>query len=345
MLRRLGTLYLEEGLYRQGLDRLRKAATHYRTHEEAIQVTQQMSDTFADLYLNDGADTLAPVTAIALYDEFKELTPAGVQGDEMIRKIADRLVGVDLLDQAATLLNSQVRFRLQGLEKARVGTQLALVYILDRKYQEALQVLDETAVPDMPDPLRIQQRHLRAKGLLGTDNREQALAVLKGDKTLDGELLLSEIYWTARNWNNAAQSLQRLIRLSQAKPGGALDAKQAAHVLNYAIALTLSGNEGALSRVRGDYGAAMEKSSLKDAFKLITTPPPLGLTDPSQVSIQVKEVENFQTFMAAYRERLKKENLSDLIPAEPPKPVSPKLASPDAEKPAPEQQTRPSPQA
>ena len=340
MLRRLGTLYLEEGLYRQGLDRLRKAATHYRTHEEAIQVTQQMSDTFADLYLNDGADTLAPVTAIALYDEFKELTPAGVQGDKMIRKMADRLVGVDLLDQAATLLNSQVRFRLQGLEKARVGTQLALVYILDRKYQEALQVLDETAVPDMPDPLRIQQRHLRARGLLGTDNREQALAVLKGDKTLDGELLLSEVYWTARNWNNAAQSLQRLIRLSQAKPGGALDTKQASHVLNYAIALTLSGNEGALSRVRGDYGAAMEKSSLKDAFKLITTPPPLGLTDPSQVSIRVKEVENFQTYMAAYRERLKNQSLSDLVPSS----SKPKEAKPSPAK-GPETETPPAPAA
>ena len=340
MLRRLGTLYLEEGLYRQGLDRLRKAATHYRTHEEAIQVTQQMSDTFTDLYLNDAADTLAPVTAIALYDEFKELTPAGVQGDEMIRKLADRLVGVDLLGRAATLLNSQVRFRLQGLEKARVGTQLALVYILDRKYQEALQVLDETAVPDMPDPLRIQRRHLRAKGLLGTDNREQTLAVLKGDKTLDGELLLSEVYWTARNWNNAAQSLQRLIRLSQAKPGGALDAKQASHVLNYAIALTLSGNEGALSRVRGDYGAAMEKSSLKDAFKLITTPTPLGLTDPSQVSIRVKEVENFQTFMAAYRERLKNQSLSDLVPSSSkPKEEKPSLAK------GPETETPPAPAA
>ena len=340
MLRRLGTLYLEEGLYRQGLDRLRKAATHYRTHEEAKQVTQQMSDTFTDLYLNDGADTLAPVTAIALYDEFKELTPAGVQGDEMIRKLADRLVGVDLLDRAATLLNSQVRFRLQGLEKARVGAQLALVHILDRKYQEALQVLDETAVPDMPDPLRIQQRHLRAKGLLGTDNREQALAVLKGDKTLDGELLLSEVYWTARNWNNAAQSLRRLIRLSQAKPGGALDAKQASHVLNYAIALTLSGNERALSRVRGDYGAAMEKSSLKDAFKLITTPTPLGLTDPSQVSIRVKEVENFQTFMAAYRERLKNQSLSDLVPSS----SKPKEAKPSPAK-GPETETPPAPAA
>ena len=340
MLRRLGTLYLEEGLYRQGLDRLRKAATHYRTHEEAIQVTQQMSDTFTDLYLNDGADVLAPVTAIAIYDEFKELTPAGVQGDEMIRKLADRLVGVDLLDRAATLLNSQVRFRLQGLEKARVGTQLALVHILDRKYKEALQVLDETAVSDMPAPLQTQRRHLRAKGLMGMDNREQTLAVLKGDKTLDGELLLSEVYWTSRDWSNAAQSLQRLIRLSQAKPGEALDAKQASHILNYAVALTLSGNERALSRVRSDYGAAMEKNSLKDAFKLITTPTPLGLTDPAQVPIRVKEVENFQTFMAAYRERLKNQSLSDLVPLS----AKPKEAKPSPAT-GPEKETPPAPAA
>ena len=340
MLRRLGTLYLEEGLYRLGLDRLRKAATHYRTHKEAIQVTQQMSDTFTDLYLNDGADVMAPVAAIALYDEFKELTPAGVQGDEMIRKLADRLVGVDLLDRAATLLNSQVRFRLQGLEKARVGTQLALIHILDRKYKEALQVLDETAVPDMPDPLQIQRRHLRAKGLLGMDDREQTLAILKGDKTLAGELLLSEVYWTSRDWNNAAQSLQRLIRHSQAKPGGALDAIQASHVLNYAIALTLNGNERALSRVRGDYGAAMEKSSLKDAFKLITTPTPLGLTDPAQVPIRVKEVENFQTFMAAYRERLKNQSLSDLVPLS----AKPKEAKPSPAT-GPEKETPPAPAA
>ncbi|MAF94944.1 MAG: hypothetical protein CMM60_04230 [Rhodospirillaceae bacterium] len=325
--RRLGTLYLEEGLYRQGLDRLRKAATHYRTHEEAMQVTQQMSDTFIDLYLNDGADALAPVTAIALYDEFKELTPAGAQGDEMIRKLADRLVGVDLLDRAAMLLNSQVRFRLQGLEKARVGTQLALVHILDRKYKEALQVLDETAAPNMPEQLLTQRRHLRAKGLLGLDNREQTLAVLKGDKTLDGELLRNEVYWTSRDWSNAAQSLRRLIRYSQAKPGGALDEKQASHVLNYAIALTLSGNERALSRVRGEYGAAMEKSSLKDAFKLIATPTPVGLTDPAQVPNLVKEVENFQTFMAAYRERLKKQTLSDMVPSA----AKPKGGKPGAE--------------
>jgi hypothetical protein len=346
LLRRLGTLYLEEGQYRKGLDRLRQAATYFRSHAEAPQVTLQMSDVFSRMYLEDAADTLQPVTAIALYDEFKELTPAGVQGDEMIRKLADRLVGVDLLDRAAALLRSQVRYRLQGVEKARVGAQLTLVNILARQYAEALKALDETQASGMPEALSTKRRHLRAKSLIGLKQREQALAVLKGDKSRDAELLRTEIFWSARNWSKTSQSLGNLIRESDAKPGKPLNEQQAAYVLNYAIALTLSGNERALSRARSDYSAAMAKGSLKDAFRLIVSPTSLGLLDPELVRARVKVAENFQTFMAAYRERLKKENLSDLMPGtEPAKAVSPKPAAPNGEKPAPEQQTRPSPQA
>ena len=37
----------------------------------------------------------------------------------MIEKLADRLVDVDLLNRAATLLDHQVRFRLQGEDRAK----------------------------------------------------------------------------------------------------------------------------------------------------------------------------------------------------------------------------------
>ena len=39
-----------------------------------------------------------------------------------------------------------------------------------------------------------------------------------------------------------------------------------------------------------------------------------GLLDYKLVKSRVLEAENFQTFLAAYRERLKNENLSDLVP-------------------------------
>ncbi|MBT7942236.1 MAG: hypothetical protein HN719_02655, partial [Alphaproteobacteria bacterium] len=301
LLRRLGTLYLEEGLYRKGLDRLRQAATYFRTHPEAPQVTLQMSDAFSAMYLDDAADALPPVTAIALYDEFKELTPAGVQGDEMIRKLADRLVGVDLLDRAVGLLSSQVRYRLQGVEKARVGGQLTLVHILDRNFTAALKVLDETETPNLPEVLALQRLHIRARILMGLKQGEAALAVLKGDKSRDAELLRTEVYWDARNWSKASQSLGNLIRESQAKPGKPLDDKQASYVLNYAIALTLSGNDRALDRARIDYTASMATGSLADAFNLIVAPSSQGLLSPELVKSRVQVAEKFQTFMAAYR--------------------------------------------
>ncbi|NQU60525.1 MAG: hypothetical protein HQ512_05305 [Rhodospirillales bacterium] len=334
LLRRLGGLYLEEGNYREGLERLRQAATHFRTHQDAPQVTQKMSDAFSDLFLNDKADTLAPVTAIGIYDEFKELTPAGAQGDEMIRKLADRLVGVDLLGRASALLASQVRFRLKGLDRARVGTQLALVHILAQEYAPALKVMAETAVPNMPEKLLAQRRHIRAKALLGGDQRDQTVELLKDDKSQDAELLRTELFWSSRQWPKAAASLRKLMAFYGAKAGAPLNDKQSSTVLSYAIAMGLSGNDRGLNRARVDFINAMDKTKLKDPFRLIVSPDSLGLIDPKDVSFRVKEVEKFQTFMAAYRERLRKQNLSELVPGLAPKGAEkPELKKPDATKP------------
>ena len=42
----------------------------------SAKVTEEMVKAFDDLYLKDAADTMAPVRAIALFDEFKELAPS-----------------------------------------------------------------------------------------------------------------------------------------------------------------------------------------------------------------------------------------------------------------------------
>ena len=43
----------------------------------------------------------------AMFYEFRELTPIGRRGDELIRRLADRLASIDLLDQAAELCNTR----------------------------------------------------------------------------------------------------------------------------------------------------------------------------------------------------------------------------------------------
>ena len=48
---------------------------------------------------------------------------------------------VDLLDQAAALLSHQMEFRVKGAEKARVGTRLAILKLMDRRPEDALDAL------------------------------------------------------------------------------------------------------------------------------------------------------------------------------------------------------------
>src|SRR5205085_8026954 len=147
----------------------------------------------------------------ALYHEYPDLTPAGDKGDEIIARLVDRLVGVDLLDRAAALLEKQVQFRLAGQEKARVATRLALVELLDRKPAAALATLDAATGGGDIDPNLLRQRQqLRARALLELHRADEALAILGADNSVAADQLRADIYWRGKNWGEAAKTFARL---------------------------------------------------------------------------------------------------------------------------------------
>ncbi|MDH5749948.1 MAG: hypothetical protein OEY85_11630, partial [Rhodospirillales bacterium] len=195
-------------------------------------------------------------------------------------------------------------------EKARVGARLALVHILNRKYDKALEILDLSETDGMSETLITQRRHLRARALFGVDQGNNALTLLTKDESLEADLLRAEIYWQDRNWPEAAKVLQRLVRSTNAQPGGSLNDKQSRFILNLATALTLSGNERLLNRLRNNFGESMEAGPYKDAFRLIATPQTEGLIDYRTIADRVSVVESFQTFMNSYQDRLKSKKLS-----------------------------------
>ncbi|MEG3618372.1 hypothetical protein V5T82_07910 [Magnetovibrio sp. PR-2] len=312
VLRRLGTLYLEQQDFREGLRTLRQAATYFPDHEETNQVTKMMSDTFNELYLEGGADILPPVTAIALYDEFRELTPPGELGDEMIRNLADRLVEVDLLDRAAALLEEQIEFRIKGALKSRVGARLALIQLFDRKFSKAIQVLDQTQTDQQSDELTAQRVLLRAQAHVGMGEMETALELIQNEVSRDAELIRTSIYWEQGDWKHAAKSLAKLTRLMEIKARKPLDDMQASVVLAMAIAYTLEGNEVAISRVQAQYSFAMSQTQYADPFRLIAEPPETGLVDFRELEPIVEKVTDFQGFMEIYLERVADGQLSSL---------------------------------
>jgi len=304
VLRKLGNLYLRSGNFRDGLSTLRQAATYFRDHPDAPKVTETMVQAFNALFLEGLADRISPVSAIAIYEEFKELTPAGRRGDTMIQNLADRLAKVDLLDQAAALLDAQIKFRLTGVDRARVGNQLALIHLLNGQYEQAINALDLSADPAITPELEEQRRLLRARGLMGMDRDAAALALIEDDESLAADQLRAEMHWDQGNWLEASKALRNLLGHDGIRPGQQLEEDQAILVLNYAIALTLAGNDRAIAHVNRDYGAAMAQTELAEPFKLIATPERFGLLDVSQVADKVREAEAFGTFLAEYKEQL-----------------------------------------
>src|SRR5690606_16154470 len=122
----LAQLYFRNKQYRLGFETVRQTVSFFPDSRVVNDLQTQAQNTFNDLYLDGRADEMAPVDALALYYDFRQLTPPGVRGDEMIRNLARRLVKVDLLQQAGDLLEYQMDSRLKGAAQAQIATDLAV---------------------------------------------------------------------------------------------------------------------------------------------------------------------------------------------------------------------------
>src|SRR5262249_59195550 len=112
--------------------------------ETTRRIQEEAASTFDSLFLAGKGDSLPAIDALAMFYDYRDLTPIGRRGDEMIRRLADRLVSVDLLQQATDLLKHQVDNRLQGAARSQVAARLAAVYLMDRKPHPALAALRAT---------------------------------------------------------------------------------------------------------------------------------------------------------------------------------------------------------
>ncbi|WP_420404674.1 hypothetical protein [Nisaea sp.] len=309
LLRELGRLYLEEGEYVEGLSALREAVTFFPDNLFADQVAEEMTNAFAKIFTDGESDRMTPIQALSLYDQFRELTPVGARGDEIIQRLADRLVQVDLLDRASILLERQVKFRLQGEDKARVGARLALIRLLDRRPEEALGALDESVAPGLGADLALERKRLRARAEFELGDADGALRLLAGDKSRDADLLRADIFWRTQRWAQAAEVFQRLVGRS-GRDGRRIDEQAATLILNWAVSLSLSNNLDQLSRVRQVYTQQMDNTPFREAFRLITNKTEGELDDFRTLADRFGEIGRFQAFLSSYRDRLKDKPLS-----------------------------------
>lgn len=265
----LGDVYSELGRWRDALGVMRVAVNRFPTDPAARQVRADMATLFERLFLDGEADQLEPIQALGLFYEFSDLTPVGPNGDRIVRLLAGRLVHVDLLEQAAQLLQHQVDTRLDGLGKAQVAADLAAIYLMDSKPDQALVAIANSRQPNMPANLLADRRILEARALLDLGRLDAAAELVERDRGEDAQRVRAEAAWRARDWDRAASELRSLLALRTR--GAALDDHGRQVVLRTAVAMTLAGNDEGVRGLYREYAGDMAGTDEADAFEIVAS--------------------------------------------------------------------------
>jgi hypothetical protein len=225
----------------------------------------------------------------------------GERGDRILSGLIDRLVAVDLLDRAAALLTDQIEHRLQGADKARATTQLALLRLLDHNPEAALQALATAIDRDVPPELLRQRMQLRARALTELERPDEALAVLADDRSRDADRLRADVFWRGQKWGEVVAVLSRLAPTPPSD--GKLDDESSRLVLNLAAAMILAGDTTSLSQLRTVYGKAMSGTPNGNAFHVLAgdSAPGAKDVDPREFASHVAQLSELEGFMTTLR--------------------------------------------
>lgn len=299
MLQLLANYQFDNEMYRDGFATVREAAETKIDSEAILALTEKAQDVFTDLYINGVADSMEHVDALTLYYDFRYLTPAGARGDEMIRNLARRLIRVDLLKQAASLLEYQIDVRLEGAARSQIAADLAIIYIADRQPDLALLALNKTALANLPQSLDRQRRLLEGRALIDEGRNELALDVIAQLNGRDVDLLRVDAHWSGRRYTKAAEQIELIY--SQRNPNSSLSQPARMNLIKAAVGYVLAGDRLGISRIRAKFSEQMSNSPEWPMFDFVTDDAVQGTADFSEITSQIASIDSLSAFLNAYR--------------------------------------------
>lgn len=301
-LRLLAHLYTGDNRYRDAFHVMRTALMAHPNSDMTRKIQDEAASSFDSLFLGGKGDALPPIEALGLFYDFRELTPIGRRGDEMIRRLADRLVSVDLLDQAAELLQHQVDHRLTGAARAQVATKLAVVYLMNRKPDRALSTLQKTRVAELSNELRDQRLLLEARAISDGGRHELALEVIAGIKGREAIRLRADILWAAKRWRDSAEQIELMYgnRWREFTP---LNEGERADILRATIGYALSDEQLSLTRLREKYAVKFADGPERRAFDVVSTPIGTGGVEFQDIANKLAATSTLEAFLRDLRAR------------------------------------------
>ncbi len=301
-LQMLARIYSETGRYNESFAATRNSTRLQPNSEISREGQDAAAALFAQLFLSPKGDDLPPVDALGMFYEYRELTPIGRRGDEMIRRLADRLVAVDLLDQASELLQYQVDKRLEGAARAQVAARLAMVYLTSRKPDRAIAALRTTRIADLSGELRQQRLLLESRAQSDVGRHDLALDIVSNISGREAIRLRSDIYWASRRWREASEQIELYYadRWRDFKP---LNPVEKGDVIRAVVGYALAEDAIGLARFREKYAPLMSGEADRAAFETANKPAAASSAEFAQIAKMAASVDTLDGFLREMKTR------------------------------------------
>ncbi len=301
MLDYLTNLYLTVPDNINALRMLKIIVIHFYKDIDLLAATAQMSQIFFEIFNtpNNTNNRMDDLEKIALFYEFRELTPIGTMGDDVVQSLVDKMIALDLLSRAGAILSHQIKFRLEGEEQLKSANKLVKIHLIDQNPSKALEVLDSTEEPNISPELKLERKHLRAQSLVAQNKIDEALKILKNDETDEGIFIKGEIYWQQNDFSASVALLEPFIS-KKAVINNKLNERESNSLLKLVLCYIKLGDLVKAQEVYQDFGQNIDEKQ-KQVLDFITAKDKAIDYQDVVNSIALEDTKNF---LAQYKKEL-----------------------------------------
>lgn len=205
--------------------------------------------------------------AAGLLWNYRDMLPAGNDGDRLVTGLVDRLQAAGLYDRAAALLNYQLLNRAGDLARGPLSVRVASLFILSGRPGAAVSMLRRTEAAAFTPEMNMERDQMEAIALFLSGRGRDAVALLQD--VADSAALRGELLWRQRRWEDLVVTMNGL--LPRAGKGMLSEVDQTV-VLRQGIALAMLGRLDDLTALHARYGSDFAGLSTAAAFDLIAGP-------------------------------------------------------------------------
>ena len=264
----LAGLRADAGQWSRALTLLRHAIRDFPQARTALR--SRMRRIFSAALADRRLDRAPPLHFVAFVNANADLLPKGKAGNPLAAKLADRLLALDLPDQAEPLLARLAHQASTAVARAGFGARLAALRLHQGSPAGAAAALTETAAPDLPANLALSRAILAARIDAAQGHAAAAQSALLGLNSTRADRAAAHIAEQAGDWSGAAAALTAQAA-RQVPVAGSLTPTQRQLLLRLATARVRAQDHAGIAALRLDQ-ERMGTGALADMFRLLTSP-------------------------------------------------------------------------